>query len=83
MNLKTRSWEENLIDIAGISKDNLPKLVKAGTVIGNLSNNVAIETGLSTKTQVVISGSDASCFKLGAGVKERDVACMYLGTAGA
>ena len=72
LNLKTRSWEENLLDIAGISKDNLPKLVKAGTVIGNLSNNVAIETGLSTKTQVVISGSDASCFKLGAGVKERD-----------
>ena len=82
LNLKTRSWEENLLDIAGISKDNLPKLVKAGTVIGNLSNDVAMDTGLSTKTQVVISGSDASCFKLGAGVKERDVACMYIGTAG-
>ena len=82
MNLKTRSWEENLLDIAGIGKDNLPKLVKPGTVIGNLSNNVALETGLSKKTQVVISGSDAGCFKLGAGVKERDVACMYIGTAG-
>ena len=82
MNLKTRSWEEKLLNIAGISKDKLPHLVKPGTVIGNLSNNVAIETGLSKKTQVVISGSDAGCFKLGAGVKEPDVACMYIGTAG-
>ena len=82
MNLKTRSWEEKLLNIAGISKDKLPHLVKPGTVIGNLSNNVAIETGLSKKTPVVISGSDAGCFKLGAGVKEPDVACMYIGTAG-
>ena len=82
MNLKTRSWEEKLLNIAGIGKDKLPHLVKPGTVIGNLSNNVAIETGLSKKTQVVISGSDAGCFKLGAGVKETDVACMYIGTAG-
>jgi len=82
MNLKTRSWEQKLLDVAGVGKDNLPKLMKPGTVVGYLSRTAAAKTGLNTKTQVVISGSDSACFKLGAGVKDRNVACMYIGTAG-
>lgn len=81
MNLTLRSWDQELLDIAGVTADKLPQLVKPGTVVGCLSGSAAAETGLDPKTQVVISGSDGACFKLGAGVKDRGVACMYIGTA--
>ena len=82
MNLRTRSWEQDLLDLAGIEKENLPKLLKPGTIVGYLSKYAAIKIGLNQKTPVVLSGSDSACFKLGAGVKDRNMACMYIGTAG-
>jgi xylulokinase len=83
MDLESRRWSRTLLDAANVAERLLPHLVEPGALIGTLKPIVARETGLSTNTQVVASGSDAACFKLGAGVEGKGVASVYLGTAGA
>ena len=82
MGLHSRSWEDVLLEVAGVTPDKLPQLVPPGTIAGPLSDAATTVTGLAADTPVVISGSDNACFKLGAGVEGKGVACMYIGTAG-
>jgi sugar (pentulose or hexulose) kinase len=83
MGLHSRTWEEALLKVAGVTADKLPRLVPPGTVAGPLSAAAATFTGLAADTPVVMSGSDNACFKLGAGVEGRGVVCIYIGTAAA
>jgi xylulokinase len=83
MDLKTNSWSAELLQAAGIDERVLPRLVAPGTAVGQLSPAAAKETGLPAGVQVVASGSDAACFKLGAGLEAQGIASVYLGTAGA
>lgn len=83
MDLVSRQWSQTLMDAAEIPESLLPRLVEPGTLIGKITPSVAQETGLSMDTRVIASGSDAACFKLGAGVEGKEIASVYLGTAGA
>ena len=82
MDVRSKNWNEALLALAGISTRQLPRLVTPGSVIGTLCPFAAEQTGLDAETKVVASGSDAACFKLGAGVEGTGIASVYIGTAG-
>ena len=59
----------------------LPELVAAGTVIGQVSEQAAQETGIPAGLRVLAGAADKACEVLGAGCLTPDIACLSYGTA--
>ncbi len=57
VNAKTRQWDKSFLKRFNIPTDFLPKIVSPGTVIGNLREDVAQETGLETSVKIVMPAS--------------------------
>ena len=61
-------WSEVILDAAGLTVDQLPLPVPAGTIAGKLHSEAASALGVSNGTPVVVGGHDQACAALGAGV---------------
>jgi len=80
-NLYTQQWDEQLLGFAGISKSQLGSIQESGTVIGQLSVDIAKEAGLQGRPLVCTGGHDQCCAALGAGVVEPSLGVVSTGTA--
>jgi len=67
IDIKTGKYDKKLLEFAGITEDKLPKLVRSGEVIGNLTEDAAKELGLSTDCVLVAGAHDQYAVALGAG----------------
>jgi xylulokinase len=56
-----------MLEMVGITKDQLPEIHKPGSVIGTIQASAARELGLSTHTKVVNGGMDQAVGAIGAG----------------
>ncbi|WP_249869609.1 autoinducer-2 kinase [Oceanobacillus saliphilus] len=76
-NIKNRNWDSNLANKVAIKDDIYPIVHESGTVIGNVTKEIAELTGLSTNTKVVAGGGDAQLGCIGLGViNEGDAAVL-------
>lgn len=66
-NIREKKYDKELMDFAGISERQLPKIVPSGNIIGNLTVEAARELGLSTSTVLVSGAHDQYAVALGAG----------------
>lgn len=73
-------WSMEMLEIAGVQPDVLPRIQRAGTAVGTLQEHVASHLGLTPDTIVCVGGQDQHCAALGAGVGEKE-AGVSLGTA--
>ncbi len=80
--LQALDWSSALLDTFEIPRAWLPELRWAGTAVGALLPDVALELGLSPDVVVVTGGQDQKCAALGAGIRD-GVATLSLGTASA
>ena len=67
IDIKTGKYDPKLLAFAGITEEKLPKLVRSGEVIGNLTAQAAEELGLSTDCVLVAGAHDQYAVALGAG----------------
>jgi len=75
--LKKRDWDTSMAKKVGISQDIFPKVMETGTVMGEVLLALALETGLSSSTKVVMGGGDVQLGAVGLGVvKEQQVAIL-------
>ncbi|WP_042351287.1 autoinducer-2 kinase [Bacillus massiliigorillae] len=65
--VKTRQWKTEIADICGIKTNLFPAVNEAGTILGNVTENVSRETNLSQATVVVSGGGDAQMATVGVG----------------
>jgi len=79
--INKKDWSQKLIEYAGIDRNLLPKLVTSSTVVGEVTNLAATQTGLKAGTPVVIGGGDGACAAVGAGATEAGVGYNYLGSS--
>jgi len=80
MNIEKFQWEEELLRIAGISADQLPRLLPPGSEAGKLTVDFAALTGLPSGLPVVISGGDQQNAAVALGVTEAGIAEANTGT---
>ena len=66
--MRTGSWDENMCEKLGIPVEFLPEIVPCDEVVGTVTEEAAIMSGLEAGTPVVAGGLDAACGTLGAGV---------------
>lgn len=80
--LRSRSWAGELFESMEISIEKLPEIIPSWSIRGEITSEVATETGLKKGTPVVIGGMDSMCSALGARVVEPGLALDIGGSAG-
>lgn len=74
-------WNEALIKDFGLDRSVLPELNPANTVIGQVNEACAKETGLSVNTKVITGVGDTFASMLGGGAYSARHFMIYLGTS--
>ena len=75
-------YDEKILHFAGITEAQLPKIVRSGDVIGNLTAQAAAELGLTTRAVLVAGAHDQYAVALGAGANKPGDILIGSGTAG-
>ncbi|MTH53065.1 gluconokinase [Bacillus mangrovi] len=82
-NLKNLDWDREALEVAGITADQLPKLVPTTHQIRGISAETAKQTGLSEDTLFIAGASDGVLSNLGVNAIEPGVVALTIGTSGA
>ncbi len=65
--LKKRIWSKDIIEWCELPIDIFPEIEKAGTPIGEVTSEAAVQTGLKKGTPVVMGGADTQLGLIGVG----------------
>lgn len=68
LNIHTRQWDPELLEIFGVDEKHLCELVAPGAVCGETTAALHRETGIPTGVSVISAGGDQQCGALGQGV---------------
>ncbi|WP_024288285.1 FGGY-family carbohydrate kinase [Cellulomonas sp. KRMCY2] len=79
--LRTMTWSSELLELAGVRRDQLPELVPVGDELGLLTAEVAASLGLPGPVPLVAGIGDGQAAGLGLGVTTPGVAYLNLGTS--
>jgi xylulokinase len=77
----TGDYADELLDLAGVRRDQLPDLVPTGTSLGPLRAEVADAWGLGRDVAVIAGTGDGQSAGIGLGVTDPGSAYLVLGTA--
>lgn len=76
-------WDEELLELAGISADQLSEIVPPTTLLGDLKADIAEQMGLSPSVCFVIGAADGQLSNLGTGALLPGEVAVTVGTSGA
>ncbi len=79
--VERKIWSEELVNLLGLDIDKLPDIAEASKLIGTVTPQAAVLTGLEEGTPVAAGGGDMMCILLGAGISKYGQACDITGTA--
>ncbi|MBE5972712.1 MAG: xylulokinase [Lachnoclostridium sp.] len=82
MNVQNRCWSEEMLEICGITKEQLPKLYESYEVVGTLKEEVAKELGLTAGVKVIAGAGDNAAAAVGTGTVGEGRCNISLGTSG-
>jgi xylulokinase len=77
----TGEYSDELLELAGLRREQLPELVAAGTSLGPLRTDLADAWGLHRDVVVVAGTGDGQAAGIGLGVTDPGAAYLVLGTA--
>ncbi|MDQ1145671.1 gluconokinase [Bacillus sp. SORGH_AS 510] len=83
MNLKNLDWDEEALSIAGITRDQLSKLVPTTEIFTNCNLELAKQIGIDPQTPFVIGASDGVLSNLGVNAIGKGEIAVTIGTSGA
>lgn len=81
MNIASGDWDERLLEVVGIQRDQLSPIRPSGTVIGKVTAAASAVTGLVQGTPLVNGAHDQYCAAIGAGVMQPGQVLLSCGTA--
>jgi xylulokinase len=76
----SHNWNSEILDMAGVSKEQLSNPLQSGTIGGYVNKGIACGLNLSENTFVVTGGHDQPCSALGAGAIESGIAVYSSGS---
>ncbi|OAB41967.1 gluconokinase [Paenibacillus glacialis] len=83
MNLNTLDWDEEALQIAGITPAQLSELVPTTKIFNNCDSDLAKQMGIDPQTQFVIGASDGVLSNLGVNAIRKGEIAVTIGTSGA
>ena len=82
MDVKNRCWSKEMMDICGITEEQLPKLYESYEVVGTLKPAMAEVLGLSESVKVIAGAGDNAAAAVGTGTVGDGRCNISLGTSG-
>jgi len=83
LNLETKAWDAQALEIAGINEEQLSEIVPPTEILIGLHRTVAEEMGISPETPFVIGAADGQLANLGNGSISPGEVNVSVGTSGA
>lgn len=83
MNLKNLDWDEEALKVAGITRDQLSRLVPTTEIFTNCNPVIAKQIGIHPQTPFVIGASDGVLSNLGVNAIRKGEIAVTIGTSGA
>ncbi len=80
MDIRSRRWSPELLDLFGVAEDKLCRLIPPSSVAGYVTERFSRRTGLPAGVPVITCGGDQQCAALGQGVTGPGKAAVNLGT---
>jgi rhamnulokinase len=80
VNVHANCWDEDLVNITGLNKDKFPKIVKAGTALGDLTEEVRAKTGLADVKVIAPATHDTGSAVVSVPATSKDFAYISSGT---
>lgn len=80
-NIETGTWDEDILNAVGITKDRLPEIVPVGELVGELTEDAARALGLRRSVKVFSGAHDQYCASLGSGACSVGDMLLATGTA--
>jgi xylulokinase len=78
--IRTRNWWKEMLDFIGIRSDQLSKPMPSGSLVGEITEQAAKETGLSPETVVVTGALDHAAGAVGTGNIVPGIVTEYTGS---
>lgn len=82
LNVEHKCWSKEMIEICGISEEQLPKLFESYEVVGTLKPEIAGELGLPESIKVIAGAGDNAAAAVGTGTVSEGRCNLSLGTSG-
>lgn len=82
LDVQNRKWSSEMLEILGITENQLPKLFESYESVGNISPHIAERLGLSEDVKIVIGGGDQAVGAVGGAVVNPGECSVSLGTSG-
>ena len=82
MDVKNRCWSKEMLEICGITEEQLPKLYESYEVVGILKPDVANELGFPESVKVIAGAGDNAAAAVGTGTVGDGRCNISLGTSG-
>lgn len=82
LDVKNRCWSEEMLEICGIRKEQMPKIFESYEAVGTLLPEIAEELGVSTEVKVVAGAGDNAAAAVGTGTVGDGMCNISLGTSG-
>lgn len=80
MNLKKRDWDQELLDMFGVYREELCSLQEPGTKVGEITSAFSRITGIPQGTPVITAGGDQQCAAVGQGAVSEGNMSIVVGT---
>lgn len=80
LDIKKFKWDEDILKAIGISASLLPDLCSPGSVVGGLTEEISVLTGLKAGIPVIIAGGDQQCAAIALNVLKDGYAEVNTGT---
>ena len=82
LDVKNKCWSKNMLDICGITEEQMPRLYESFAVVGNIKKDIANKFGLDPDTVVVAGAGDNAAAAIGTATVGDGKCNISLGTSG-
>lgn len=82
LNVEKKCWSQEMMDICGVSKEQLPKLYESFEVVGKIRSEIAAELGINVDTKIIAGAGDNAAAAIGTGTVGDGQCNISLGTSG-
>ena len=82
LDVKNRCWSKEMLDICGITEEQMPKLFESYEVVGTLKPELAEELGIPATCKIVAGAGDNAAAAVGTGTVGDGMCNISLGTSG-
>ena len=80
LNIDQIDWDDEMLAVAGISRQELPDILPAGALVGTLCESAAAATGLPSGIPIYNGAHDQYCASIGAGAIQAGDMLLSAGT---